>query len=242
MDFVTDNTVRLIQDLECVKSCDELGDFMKSILCFLNVRFFSFYEPDKTRGTEIKGIHIHNLPPEWLQRYLDMRYDFVSPVLRKMMCTKMPFFWSTLKCEGYLDSKESQRMWSESHEFGLGDGFTFPIMHTNGDMVLFNLACNRLEDDPRLPPSIQLISVYLHEKFKELRGLDRAAPIPNLTNRECECLAWAGAGKTNWEIGEILSISEATVRTYFKRAKHKLGVTTKVQAIVSASRHRLIRV
>jgi DNA-binding CsgD family transcriptional regulator len=241
MEFITDHSLRFIEDLERVKSEDELVAFIRATLYRLGLRYFSYYEPAKTRGTEIRGINIHNVPQEWLQRYLEQGYDAVNPVICKINRTRSPFFWNTLRSEGYFDSKQTRRMWSEGSEFGLGDGFTFPIFHTNGDMVLFNLACDRLEDDPRLPPAILLISIYLHEKFKALRGLNRAEHIPDLTNRECECLAWAGAGKTNWEIGEILSISEATVRTYFKRAKHKLGVTTKIQAIVSAARHRLIR-
>jgi DNA-binding CsgD family transcriptional regulator len=240
MYFVTDTAMCLIHDLERVKSCDELFTYMESVLPALNVRYFSFYEPEKTAGTEIKGVHIHNLPAEWLQRYLEMHYDSVSPVLRKMMSTMSPFFWNTLEREGYFDTKATRRMWSEGSEFGLADGFTYPILHANGDMVLFNLATDRFDGDPKLAPTIQLLALHLHGKFKELRGLDRMMPLPKLTSRERECLAWAAAGKTNWEIGEILSISEASVRTYIKRAMQKLGATAKVQAIVTASRLHLI--
>ncbi len=64
--------------------------------------------------------------------------------------------------------------------------------------------------------------------------------IPPLSPRERECLQWLVAGKGDWEIGQILSISEKTVNTHVERAKHKLGVATRAQAIVAALRHRLI--
>jgi len=64
--------------------------------------------------------------------------------------------------------------------------------------------------------------------------------LPPLSPRERECLQWIVAGKSDWEIGQILSISEKTVNTHVERAKHKLGVTTRAQVIVAALRHRLI--
>jgi LuxR family quorum sensing-dependent transcriptional regulator len=241
MSFVTEQAVRFSQDLDSVKSLAELGAFIRARLGLLNIGYFSFYEPAKTKGAEIKGVHIHNLPEDWLRYYLDMDYDAVSPILRKLNRTRAPFFWKTLEPEGYLDLKLSRQMLRESAAAGLGDGYSCPIVHANGDMVVFNLVTDHLEDDPRLPPSIQLISLFVHEKYRSLQDVNGPRPLPNLTQRERDCLSWAAEGKTNWEIGEILTISEASVRTYLKRAKQKLGVTTKVQAIVRATHHRLIR-
>ncbi len=132
-------------------------------------------------------------------------------------------------------------MFCESGDAGLGEGFSYPILHGNGDMVVINFATDRLDDDPRFAPTLKLVSLFLHEKFRTLRGENRDTPIlPTLSKQERECLTWAAAGKTNWEIGEIVSISEASVRTYIRRAKLKLGVTTKIQAIVAATHYRLL--
>jgi DNA-binding CsgD family transcriptional regulator len=242
MEFITDRGLRFVQDLERVQSEDGLFAFVKATAEELGLRYFSYYEPAKTSGTEIRGVNIHNIPEEWLHRYLEQGYDSVNPVIRKINRSRSPFFWSTLQSEGYFESKKARRMWSEGSAFGLLDGFTFPILHPNGDMVLFNLVGDRFDDDPRLPPAIMLIAIHLHEKFKDLRGFNRLAPAPELTERECECLAWAAAGLTNWQIGERLSISESSVRTYIARAKHKLGVTSRAQAFVLATRYRLIRI
>lgn len=57
-----------------------------------------------------------------------------------------------------------------------------------------------------------------------------------LSERERECLRWAAAGKTDWEIGQILSLSEKTVNVYIARAKTKFGVKSRAQAILLASR------
>jgi DNA-binding CsgD family transcriptional regulator len=55
-----------------------------------------------------------------------------------------------------------------------------------------------------------------------------------LTQRQRECLKWVAAGKTDWEIGSILGLSEATINRHVERAKERLGVRTRVQAVVQA--------
>ncbi|MDX8450958.1 helix-turn-helix transcriptional regulator [Mesorhizobium sp. VK3C] len=52
-----------------------------------------------------------------------------------------------------------------------------------------------------------------------------------LTPREYECLQWAAQGKTDWEIGRILGITQRTVAFHLVNARGKLGVTTTRQAI-----------
>ena len=61
-----------------------------------------------------------------------------------------------------------------------------------------------------------------------------------LTPRERECLQWCANGKSSWEIGMILGISEHVVGFHLKNAMAKLDVTSRVAAVVKAIRHGLI--
>ena len=61
-----------------------------------------------------------------------------------------------------------------------------------------------------------------------------------VTARESEVLAWVAAGKSDWAIGRILNISGKTVNFHVENAKRKLGVGTRVQAVVAAMRSGLI--
>ena len=47
-------------------------------------------------------------------------------------------------------------------------------------------------------------------------------------------------GKSNEQIGDVLSISPQTVRTHLQKAMEKLGATTRVQAVAIALRESLI--
>jgi DNA-binding CsgD family transcriptional regulator len=53
-----------------------------------------------------------------------------------------------------------------------------------------------------------------------------------LTRREREVLQWAAAGKTNAEIGAILDMSPRTVEKHFEHVFEKLGVETRMAAVM----------
>jgi DNA-binding CsgD family transcriptional regulator len=64
----------------------------------------------------------------------------------------------------------------------------------------------------------------------------RAAVTPvQLTRREIQCLKWGAAGKTDAEIGVIMSISVPTVRFHMTNAARKLNVSGRSQAIYRAA-------
>jgi DNA-binding CsgD family transcriptional regulator len=53
-------------------------------------------------------------------------------------------------------------------------------------------------------------------------------------------LRWALAGKTDWEIGVILKISERTARAHMWNAAQKLHATNRTAAVVQALRSGLV--
>jgi DNA-binding CsgD family transcriptional regulator len=73
------------------------------------------------------------------------------------------------------------------------------------------------------------------------RGESRSrGPAARVTARESEILAWVAAGKSDWAIGQILQISGKTVNFHVENAKRKLGVGTRVQAVIAAMRSGVI--
>jgi LuxR family quorum sensing-dependent transcriptional regulator len=65
-----------------------------------------------------------------------------------------------------------------------------------------------------------------------------------LTNRQREVLiiTWAAAGKSAWEMGEILNISTRTVEEHAQQALERLGAVNRTQAVAIAVRDRLIAI
>lgn len=62
----------------------------------------------------------------------------------------------------------------------------------------------------------------------------------SLSHRECEVLRWAAEGKTSYEIGIILGLTERTINFHIARSIMKLGASNKTNAVVKAMQRGLI--
>ncbi|WP_371874461.1 response regulator transcription factor [Duganella rivi] len=64
--------------------------------------------------------------------------------------------------------------------------------------------------------------------------------IPRLSKREAEVLACVAQGHTNPQIGALLGIATETVKSHLKNLLHKLGASNRTEAVMIATRHRLL--
>ncbi len=58
--------------------------------------------------------------------------------------------------------------------------------------------------------------------------------VEALTDKELDLLRWADAGKSAWETGMILHVSEQTATYHLEAATRKLNCVNKVQAVAAA--------
>ncbi|MEM7523726.1 MAG: helix-turn-helix transcriptional regulator, partial [Pseudomonadota bacterium] len=63
-----------------------------------------------------------------------------------------------------------------------------------------------------------------------------------LSQREVECLSWVAVGKSSWDIGQIIGVSENTVNFHMKNIFMKLEVNNRTLAAVKAMKLGLINV
>lgn len=63
-----------------------------------------------------------------------------------------------------------------------------------------------------------------------------------LSNRECEVLRLVAKGRGNREIGEILSVTEGTVKMHINHILSKLQASDRTQAVVIALKRGIIRI
>jgi LuxR family transcriptional regulator, quorum-sensing system regulator CciR len=62
-------------------------------------------------------------------------------------------------------------------------------------------------------------------RYTRLRG-------PQLTPRQRDCVVLVARGKSDWEIGQLLGISESTAHKHIEDAKRRFRVTTRIQLVV----------
>ena len=122
-------------------------------------------------------------------------------------------------------------MFADAASAGLRQGLVVPIHGALGEIKAVRLISENPDLDPADRPILHALSVVLAERAATLveAACDEASASP-LTRRETECLLWVGEHKSDWEIGAILGISQATVHEHVENAKRKLGSTRRSQA------------
>jgi PAS domain S-box-containing protein len=76
--------------------------------------------------------------------------------------------------------------------------------------------------------------------LSELRGPEASHELPPITRREAEVLRLLACGASNAKIAEALGISATTVRNHIEHLLAKLGVHSKLEAVVYAAQRGLV--
>ena len=180
-----------------------------------------------------------NYPEEWIRHYFRQGYEKIDPVVLLSPRTTTPLIWE--ECQKLPDLTGDQRLlFQESRDVGLLDGVSIPIHGPMGGAYVLSLASSAGQTDLRA--HIPMLRAYAQQFFVSYHEVSpvRATNV-SLTDRERDCLMWSARGKSNWDIGVILHISEHTVDFHFRKAMAKLGAGNRIVAIVTAIRHGLIQ-
>lgn len=176
-------------------------------------------------------------PDEWFAIYTQKNYDQFDPVVKHLRRTINPFEWSEAKYDRAYDPRAAEVM-DRAAEFRMVRGFAVPIHGLAGYEAAISLGGSDIDLNSRSKPVLHLMAMYA---FDRIRILSTPEPVvPRLTNREREALSWAALGKSAWEIGEILRITQRTAEEHIATACRKLGAANKTHAVALAIRQNLI--
>lgn len=178
---------------------------------------------------------ISTYPPAWTEYYLAHHYERLDPVIRQVQTSLEPFEWGQERSSRPLSVSEKV-FFDEARGFGISCGLTIPVKDSTGPVAAvtfatekFSAAFKKTIDENRR--ALQLMSISLHSHVRRKLWQDKTFNGVTLSPRELECLRWAEQGKSAWDIGTILGISERTVVFHFENAKRKLNVRSLRQAV-----------
>jgi DNA-binding CsgD family transcriptional regulator len=165
-----------------------------------------------------------------------------DPVMQHCKTQSVPIIWTQ---DTYVDQHVGE-LWEAQAAFGYRAGMAMAL-HLP-ERHHFVLGVDRDGDMPedraerqRLLSDLQLFTVYAVDAAMRVLVPKPLQPeSPGLTRREVEVLRWTMEGKTAWEVGRILSISERTAVLHIGNAMRKLGCINKHQAVLKALRLGLI--
>lgn len=181
-------------------------------------------------------------PPEWCERYFKRKYHKIDPVVRRTPTLSRPFLWDQL-AEQYQLQPDERRVLDEAREAGLKHGMSVPLFGPLGRLSVVSFASRFDDADPQHSKGhLNALAWHFHTACVEITrpAEDNCNMRVALSQRELDCLRWVAEGKSSWEIGRILQISENTVNFHLKNAMRKLGATSRIQAAIVAIRLNLI--
>lgn len=183
-----------------------------------------------------------NFPHDWRERYLARKYDTIDPVVVFTPCLTRPFLWSWLQKRPHLEPRQ-RTILDEAREAGLKNGVSVPLHGPWGRVAVLSFAARDEDSEPVARMGhLNALAVLFQVAFDDLtrsEGRARDAPI-QLSPREKDCLTWTALGKSSWDIGAIMKISEHTVNFHIKNAMRKLGTTSRTEAAIKSIRLNLI--
>ena len=77
-------------------------------------------------------------------------------------------------------------------------------------------------------------------KNSKKKKSDLSVSNVQLTDREKEILTWLMEGKSSWDIGQILSISERTVKFHVNNICIKLNAVNRTHAVAKAILNKIL--
>jgi DNA-binding CsgD family transcriptional regulator len=178
-------------------------------------------------------------PAGYLDTYRAEQWDRIDPVVHCVHSARGPFGWSDAHGRGGF-SNEQKTFFERCRELGVHSGVTIPIHGTGQEVDLVSLSLRVRDSVPsHRMTHVYMLSIQYWLKYCELADQRSYEACP-LTAQELECLRWCKEGKTNWEIGEILNISEKTVEFHLSNGMRKLGAGNRITAVIIGIKRGLI--
>jgi DNA-binding CsgD family transcriptional regulator len=188
-------------------------------------------------------VAVQNIP-EAFSESLDHPADWkLDPVLQHCKRQSVPIIWDQ---STYVSAGQGAK-WEAQAQFGFRTGICLALHMPEGRH--FMIGVDRDQPLPRdrgevtrMVADLQLFAVHAQDTALRVLVPERLQlERPKLTPRELDGLRWTMDGKTAWEVGAIMGITERTAVLHINTAMHKLGCNNKHQAVLKALRLGLLR-
>lgn len=240
MHGVLDQTYSVIRSLQQASTPDEVCERLTSFTSQYGLKsVLAGTAPTKNQAQQDAKSHAFawSYPKEWMDRYVDQGYAVIDPIIRRVEQSLSPFLWSeavnTIPIENLSKAK---KMMGEAAEFDLKSGVVIPLLTLDGAFAAVSMGGDYIEIPDNRLGTLNLVASFAMARAIEMRSMEGLRTEVGLTPREIECLKWVADGKTEWEIGAILRISEHTADKHLSNARRKLKAVSGPQAIAHAMR------
>lgn len=129
--------------------------------------------------------------------------------------------------------------WEALDEAGIADALCATSYGVRGVITSLHLGFGERDIHPDVARAAQLSGLMLTERLMGFSG-GLKDNLPNLSDRERDCLAFMADGRRDKETADQLGITEATVRFHIDNARRKLGAKNRAQTVARLANLRLL--
>lgn len=233
-----------LDTLEALLACNTPDELRRAVGEYAKrLGFHSWVYAANPNGQRAQPYILSAYPAAWLERYFEKGYMGIDPVVTHCRDHATPLIWNADGPVGKAGPNHPA-FFNDAADFGLKVGISAPVHGLGCQWGLLSVAGSEEKTDRRTQlyqlANVQLLATFTHEAGHRFATTPQTGVNVHLTARELECLRWAAEGKTGWEIGRLLGISERTVVFHVENAAHKLGVFGRRQAVARAIALHLI--
>jgi LuxR family transcriptional regulator, quorum-sensing system regulator BjaR1 len=186
-----------------------------------------------TSGQSLGQLTLANgWPAEWFDLYDRGNLAAVDPIPRHCMQTLNPFLWTEATYDR-SDDPGAHGVMMRARDFRLNEGLCIPI-HYDDAVGAISLGGERPYLDAEAKSALHLMGIFTHGRLRSLMRPLGGTAARRLSKIEAEVLSWAARGKTAWETGRILGLSERNVRWHLEEAQRKLMTNNKTATVATA--------
>ncbi len=224
-----------VEAFERTDSLAALRDRLTAVIARFGFSHFCYATPPT--GIRPKfggGVLLNGWPAGWFDHYCDANFHQHDPVAQFTRKQSRAFLWSEAPIAA--DNAIGRAVMEiAATDYRLHAGLCVPIHGLAGYQASISFAGAEIDDRLEARAAMEMIAVYAVNRCNQLRT--EATVRRLLTAREREVMAWVAAGKTAWDIGCILVISEDTVNKLVASAMRRLNACNRPQAVAEAIRH-----
>ena len=233
---------RILETIKAIDASDAPEDVVLLFQNFIESLGFQHYYIAQTVGSVMPRIRSSmtqtNFPMAMVESRLKDEGFFRDPVVTYGMRTRYPFFkWSTAAAH---EARYGQPLTDNLPEYGMEDGYAFSFRKLSSPIGGISLGAEKLDVAPDDFAELHLASLHCYDRLDALQPLSKPERKVSLSIQERDVLQFAAIGKTFWEMGVIMGVSEAAAKDAMRRARQKLDCINTVHAVSTAIARDLI--
>lgn len=230
-----------IDQIEKTTSAEGISQIVARAVSRFGYEYFCCLMPRNLASPTFEScVLIERWPPGWLDLYRRCDFQSCDPIVRhtrsQVRCTS----WAEAPIPD--DPVARSIMDIAASEFRLRAGISVPIHGINSYQAGISFAGFEIDDGQDAKSAVELIAIYAVNRISNFRIAAAPPPKKLLTPRQREILLWAAKGKSAWDTGKILGVTEDNVNKLISSAVVKLNAANRTHAVVEAISRREIEI